>query len=109
MSDSDSQDERQIMQPHKSFQTFSQRDTVNRVQGLAELSDIEILKRQNLLKEEVVVRSREEMQPEILAYKERLLAAYKLEVAGRTDYPQELTNQRTKTKDERRMQDVSRQ
>ena len=80
------------MRQHKTYEAKQQMSSfrlkdiekVNRVQGLAALSDIEIIKRQNLLAVEAQQKSDsvEIKSEQVQSYKQRLFEQYRLEMEG---------------------------
>ena len=70
--------------PHMSSFRLKDIEKVNRVQGLAALSDIEIIKRQNLLAVEAQQKSDSVKikSEQLQSYKQRLFEQYRLEMEG---------------------------
>lgn len=117
MSDGADSDEREmaLLRKHKTYNTaFRLKDTekVNRVQGLANLTETELIKRQlKQQNEEVVSQSKEDHQRMISKYKEDLMLKYKQESSGGqifTDFPSELISQKQKNLAERQKADAGR-
>jgi len=78
-------------------------EKVNKVQGLANLTETELIKRQlRQQNEQVVVQSKEEHRQMISKYKEDLMMKYKQE-SGQifADFPTELISQKQKNLVER--------